>query len=93
MVTVTIESKYHGNCNICVVNVGWERDNIIRFEWERNNAIYLVTVKMGMVIPISHGNLQNYQLPRKIPRYFTVVIIFRNDSNRPGYPVTADYAN
>ena len=30
---------------------------MIRFEWERNNVIYLVTVKMGMVIPVSHGNL------------------------------------
>ena len=36
---------------------------MIRFEWERNNAIYLVTVKMGMVISIYHGNLQitNYR--------------------------------
>ena len=30
---------------------------IFRFKWERNNAISLVTVKMGLVIPISHGNL------------------------------------
>ena len=36
---------------------------MIRFEWERNDAIYLVTVKTGMVTPISHGNLQitNYR--------------------------------
>ena len=41
-----------------------------------NNAICLVTVKMGMVIPISHGNLQitNY---RGKYRYFTVVILPR----------------
>ena len=35
---------------------------MIRFEWKRDNVIYLVTVKMGMVFPtinsISHGNLQ-----------------------------------
>ena len=42
---------------------GWERDNVFQFEWGRNNAIYLATVKMGMVIPISYGNLQitNYR--------------------------------
>ena len=36
---------------------------MIQFEWERNNAIYLLTVKMGIVFPISHGNLQitNYR--------------------------------
>ena len=35
----------------------------LRFKWERNDAISLVTVKMGMVIPMSHGNLQitNYR--------------------------------
>ena len=36
---------------------------MFRFEWERNNAISLVTVRMGLVIPISHGNLRvaNYR--------------------------------
>ena len=32
-----------------------KRDNIFRFKWERNDAISLATVKMGLVIPISHG--------------------------------------
>ena len=52
---------------------------MFRFKWERNIAISLVTVKMGLVIPISHGNLRvtRYQLPRKILRYFTVVILPR----------------
>ena len=31
---------------------------MFRFKLERNNAISLVTVKMGMVIPVSQGNLQ-----------------------------------
>ena len=38
--------------------VGWERDNIFRLKLERDNTISLVTVKMGLVIPISHGNLR-----------------------------------
>ena len=52
--------RYHGNFNIiCVVTFGWERADIFRLKWERNNAISLVTVKMGSVIPISYGNLRN----------------------------------
>ena len=31
---------------------------MFRFIWERNNVISLVTVKMGLVVPISHGNLR-----------------------------------
>ena len=32
--------------------------NIFIFKAERDNAISLVTIKMGLVIPISHGNLR-----------------------------------
>ena len=37
--------------------------NMLRFKWERDDAISLVTVKMGLAIPISHGNLRitNYR--------------------------------
>ena len=36
---------------------------MFRFEWKRKNAFSSATVKMGLVIPISHGNLKvtNYR--------------------------------
>ena len=36
---------------------------MFRFKWERNNAISLVTIRMELVIPISHSNLRiaNYR--------------------------------
>ena len=49
--------------NICVVTLWMGTGYIFRFKWKRNNAIYLVTFKMGLVIPISHGNLRITQLP------------------------------